>query len=447
MRARLRLWRTQAGALSEEQQQRAVREAVLGWRDGGAGGRTAASELVAALLREGRAPRALVERHLAACLALPEAGLLAGALGLMAALLHEEEWEEKGGSAEEVWEPLMRVGLRLARDSGQAELAGAGVGLLTAGVRRGLLDEGLAPVCEGLWAAQPSAAALKVRQNLRRELMVLCERLVGRLGPEAVSAAMPTDDGRALVAALARKKRKKQRDREVLRNGGGGEGEEEGEEGAKKESEKKEPPPQQRFLDPRLTDLLEPGARAAQVAAVPGRSGRRRGREERDEGQSGGEEEEEAFPLDPLTGRLLIQEESAVAAGNLAAGRVGDGQDYEPSSGDDDDDNDGDGDVRMALAGTSAADSAAAGTKKKNRKKNDPMSGAMYKARKAEGDLRKGKLDPFAYVRLDPKNLNRRRAGHTADQFQTVFGKKRSSASSSKGHAPRRRKSGNVRKK
>ncbi len=55
----------------------------------------------------------------------------------------------------------------------------------------------------------------------------------------------------------------------------------------------------------------------------------------------------------------------------------------------------------------------------KKQEVKDP--GAEYRSKKAKGDMKKpGKADPYAYVPLDMKNLNRRKRAKAAGQFKNL---------------------------
>ena len=53
----------------------------------------------------------------------------------------------------------------------------------------------------------------------------------------------------------------------------------------------------------------------------------------------------------------------------------------------------------------------------------DIYSGKRYKAKNASGDIKKGKFDPFAYIRFDPTALNKRNRSKSSQQFSDVIGK------------------------
>lgn len=112
-------------------------------------------------------------------------------------------------------------------------------------------------------------------------------------------------------------------------------------------------------------------------------------------------------------------------------------QGSESSGDDDDDDDDADPDSYVASEGDDddddedgggngdGGDASKKGAARTVARKPSGMTGEMYRPRKAAGDIKKGKFDPFAYVKLDPKTLNRRRIGRTADQFKDVLMKRK----------------------
>jgi hypothetical protein len=121
-------------------------------------------------------------------------------------------------------------------------------------------------------------------------------------------------------------------------------------------------------------------------------------------------------------------------------GVVGDGEDYVPEQdSDEEEEEQGDDDGGEEGEGKKGARKGF-GARANSKKGNAALSGGMYKAKKAQGDLKRGKYDPFSYVKLDPKNLNRRRAGHTADQFSDMFDRRRPGIK--KGHKHVGKKSG-----
>ena len=53
-------------------------------------------------------------------------------------------------------------------------------------------------------------------------------------------------------------------------------------------------------------------------------------------------------------------------------------------------------------------------------------SADVYKSKKGHGDiLRKGAHEPFAYIKLNPKMLNKRNKGKAVQSFQGVIEKKK----------------------
>jgi len=65
--------------------------------------------------------------------------------------------------------------------------------------------------------------------------------------------------------------------------------------------------------------------------------------------------------------------------------------------------------------------------KRNNGSKTKPYAGHQFKAKKAGGDVKIGKLEPFAYIPLDMKNLNKRRRQQAVLPFKAIArGSKRS---------------------
>jgi len=62
----------------------------------------------------------------------------------------------------------------------------------------------------------------------------------------------------------------------------------------------------------------------------------------------------------------------------------------------------------------------------KDAKRKDGSPGAGFKAKKAGGDVRKknSNMEPYAYIKLDPRMLNRRRRHDSARQFRGLSGKR-----------------------
>jgi ribosomal RNA-processing protein 12 len=62
-------------------------------------------------------------------------------------------------------------------------------------------------------------------------------------------------------------------------------------------------------------------------------------------------------------------------------------------------------------------------------KRNDNVlkhSGKEYKAKRAEGDVKKeGKLEPFAFLPVESRLLNKRYRKKEAKKFDSLMGKKR----------------------
>ena len=366
----------------------AVREALLGWRDCGPKARAQAELLLEAAARA--APDA-TGRQLAAALALPDPAVLAVAVAMLAHLLRSEELREAPSDPDAFWDGVCGAVLALSR-SASRELQTSALAFWMAAAKAHLVDQ--APKAQALLAALWSWDEA-ARTHHRREMKVLVERLMKRAGPNAVREGLRgSEEGLRLVAALAKKKRRKKKEYE---------------EGKlhKKEAKQKK---RERFLDPDVDDLLSTATSvsSSKPKATPGW---------------------DDFEVDQETGKpLVLDPEDEQEMQREKGGFIGDGDDFVP---DDDEQESGD----MNLDGEDEADGdepkKAKGSKSKSKKQQADqggkkvLGGKMYKAKRAEGDLKRGKFDPFTYVRLDPKNLNKRRVGHTAEQFSEMFQRKR----------------------
>ncbi len=83
------------------------------------------------------------------------------------------------------------------------------------------------------------------------------------------------------------------------------------------------------------------------------------------------------------------------------------------------------------------------------RKRKDE-SGERFKAKKAGmiwllflmelgGDVKRNGMDPYAYVRLDPRSLSKKKRGSTAGQFKNLIGAAKKGAKLGKKDAQRMR--------
>ncbi len=371
-RLELRRWLLPSAADSEEAAGTAVREALLGWRDCGPKARAQAELLLEAAARSGAGAAG---RQLAAALALPDPAVLAAAVAMLAHVLRAEELREL--QPDSFWDGVCGAVLGLSRSAAR-ELQTAALTFWMAAAKAHLADE-------------------PARAHHRRQLKVLVERLMKRAGPDAVREGLRgSEEGLRLVAALAKKKRRKKKEYEEgkLR---------------KKEAKHKK---RERFLDPDVDDLLSTATSVSSAKPKP---------------TPGWDD----FELDPETGKpLVLDPEDEQQIQRQQGGFIGDGDDYVPEeedSGDMNLDEDEPDDGADEAEGAKPAKKGAA--KPKTKKQTDQgkkvLGGKMYKAKRAEGDLKRGKFDPFTYVRLDPKNLNKRRVGHTADQFSDMFQRKR----------------------
>lgn len=60
------------------------------------------------------------------------------------------------------------------------------------------------------------------------------------------------------------------------------------------------------------------------------------------------------------------------------------------------------------------------------RKRDDGDAGKEYRAKKAGGDMKKkGKLEPYAYIPLDPKLMAKRNKRNAVDRYSNNVGKRR----------------------
>ncbi|DAZ94614.1 TPA: LOW QUALITY PROTEIN: hypothetical protein N0F65_010553 [Lagenidium giganteum] len=66
------------------------------------------------------------------------------------------------------------------------------------------------------------------------------------------------------------------------------------------------------------------------------------------------------------------------------------------------------------------------GLSQKKRKRDDEAQGREYKAKKAAGDMKKkGKLEPYAYIPLDPKAMSKRHKRAAVDRYSGNVGKRK----------------------
>jgi len=63
--------------------------------------------------------------------------------------------------------------------------------------------------------------------------------------------------------------------------------------------------------------------------------------------------------------------------------------------------------------------------KQKGKEISGKHSGVRFKSDKAGGDVKKGKLEPYAYIPLDPKQLNKRRRNNSYKQYAPYVKKKK----------------------
>ncbi len=361
----------------------AVREALLGWRDCGPKARTQAEQLLEVATRNAADATG---RHLAAALALPDPSVLSGVVAMMAHILRSEELRE-AVSDPAFWDGVCGAMLTLSRTANR-ELQGAVLVFWMAAVKAHLADEPekAQALLRALWSWDEDA-----RSHFRREMKVLVERLMKRAGPNAVLEGMKSsDEGKRLVQALAKKKRRKKKEYEK--------GKEKRAEGKQDAGKKKH----ERFLDPDVDDLLSTATSVSSSKPKPTRGW-------------------DDFEVDAETGKpLVIDPEDEVNAQRKQGAFIGDDEDFVPNEDemqvDGDDDEEGDEGEKKVKPGAK---------KKGDSGSKQIAGGKMYKAKRAAGDLKKGKFDPFSYVKLDPKNLNKRRSGHTADQFSDMFQRKR----------------------
>lgn len=57
-----------------------------------------------------------------------------------------------------------------------------------------------------------------------------------------------------------------------------------------------------------------------------------------------------------------------------------------------------------------------------NDKIRGEQDGSMFRATRARGDMKKGKLQPYAYIRLDPSMLNKRKQNQALGKFNNLIG-------------------------
>ena len=320
----------------------------------------------------------MLVKRLAAGLAMP-ATLSATATTLASLLRHRGHLLSGPASAQ-----LCVSMLRLLRASSPDVLSSALAFWLVA-IKQGYVhdNEAATRLLSALWALPAP-----LFQHCRREIKIAVERLIKRLGSDTVNECMPNDDGRHLVQALSKKKRKKDNKHKARAEGRAQAKEERKEAKRKNKSDT-------RYVDPKMEDMLSSQAMSSGVSNTP-------------------------FPVDSETGKPVIEDSDDSDEDMEDA----------PLSDDFVDEEDDEEQQQQQPANKTARKTG------KQQKSSTAVSGEMYKSKKGEGDVKKGKFDPFAYVKLDPKNLNRRRAGRTADQYSDMF-KKKSRVPQSAGHKRR----------
>lgn len=321
-----------------------------------------------------------VSTRLSAVFALPDPHALSAAVAAFTTVANHGDLDPH------VSEVLLRVAVTLLRTAA-VELAHSVTHLLTVAVNRSLCGPDTVGAALELVRSMPD----EMQTALRRDVKVLVERGLKRFGLDATLALMKGDaDGKRLVQVLAKKRRKKAA---ALK---------------RSKTERREQAAAERFQPGTYDDVLE---NAAAATLEP----------EEDWGA-----DEPDFPVDERTGKMLIEfSESGSEDGDEDRGPNPD--DFVPSdasdSGDDDDE---EGEEGAGRAGASRKRGLEGGKAQKRAKGGQVLGGEVYKARKADGDVRKGKMEPFAYMRLDPKTLNRRRAaGKSAEQYKDLLTKKK----------------------
>jgi ribosomal RNA-processing protein 12 len=241
------------------------------------------------------------------------------------------------------------------------------------------------------------------RNRFRIQIKHLLERCIKKFGYDIVAKHLPLEHHKLIIKLKkqTQKQQKKKAQKNLEKNKEHEKGRHE-EEGNEKRSKKKDKagvllPDQEE--DAQILDFLDPNA----LRGVK-RSKSAQEIEEEEE-----EEIDEDFPLND-SGKIVISEES--------------GKDKKRKS--------------HSSASSSSSNSFSGGKRKRSRddsnenqkapfKQNKaskntqadlPHSGKQYSAKKAKGDmLRPGKLEPYAYIPLQPKFLNKRKKAQSVKQF------------------------------
>ena len=77
------------------------------------------------------------------------------------------------------------------------------------------------------------------------------------------------------------------------------------------------------------------------------------------------------------------------------------------------------------------------GAIRRNGKRNVNEDGARFRSTKAKGDMKKGNVDPYAYISLDSRILSKKKKNQTLGKFKNLIGAAKKGAQ--EGAAKRRR--------
>lgn len=92
----------------------------------------------------------------------------------------------------------------------------------------------------------------------------------------------------------------------------------------------------------------------------------------------------------------------------------------------DGDDSDDEEQIKMDVASQLEKMGLHSGKQTPKRKRGDDDAGKEYRAKKAGGDMKKkGKLEPYAYIPLDPKLMAKRNKRNAVDRYSNNVGKRR----------------------
>ena len=76
---------------------------------------------------------------------------------------------------------------------------------------------------------------------------------------------------------------------------------------------------------------------------------------------------------------------------------------------------------KIPLRGANHTHVSSKGRKRSEKIRGD-QDGSMFKATKAKGDMKKGRLQPYAYIKLDPRLLSKKKQNQALGKFNNLIG-------------------------